>query len=541
MRRRALLAAVAAGLAGCGGRTAPGDLPTTPTDDTQTPTETPATDATPATQAATDGGRGDPETWVGDTRAVAFETGPRTVALAAPGVRLDSLRLRAGFARTATAEGPAVLRATLGNPNDWTETLRLTEIPLFEPVQSVRRSAEAGGPATLYLAPTAAHDLADAATPAERDPRGYWRATETPDPLPETTELGPGETLYGEYHLLGHADRTGFATGAYQFDHDSGLTLHVWNTETPGPTAESRFAGISPPPLPGSDGSGGSDGTTWYHNADGDTSTFLRPSAEQVATPGAVSFEVVNHTTERLPGNYHDWSVHKLVDGRWHLLDPWVIPMPLTPLGPGETHRYDLRVFHGAYDDATADGRHGSDELVVPYLGGGRYAFDATFGDGVAALFDVDAPPLSVSPPSEAVSSTDGDRVEIRDGDWRDADGTVPASNYRVTVRAERLTGATETGGDGTPTGDGTPDGDDADDTGVGVAGNGRLVVIAEQLYRERYRALRGVLSGFGDGVSTVLFRTADGGLGDAVPAFDESPRRVVFDGDAYAVSTSRE
>ena len=506
MQRRALLTALAAGVAGCGSRDPRVGDPAVDPGHTQTQT---------GTETTVDGRR-EPAAWIGDTRAVELATGPRTLAVDRR-VRLRRLGVGAGFARTATVDEPAVLRAALTNLGEHAEGVRLRSVPLFG-VRSVRQSGGAGGAATLRLVPTAAHELATETPRVERGPAGYWRAQDAPGELPDRVVLDPGETVYAEYYAVGHADREGFATGTYRFGHDPDIALRAWDTATPGPTQESRFAGATPPAL-------GNNTVEWFHDAGRKTRVFLRPSAEQVTPPGRLSFTVVNHTTETLEGNDYDWGVHKLVDGAWRLVEPWEVPVPLTPLAPGERRQYTVSVYHDAYDDAATGTHHGGAREVdsdtgirLPRLGGGRYVFESNFGDGVAAMFEVDAPPLTVSLPPEAVQSRDGDRVVVRDAKRRGADGTTSASEYRVTMRVTR-------GGDGaTETGDDDP-----------------LVVVPEQLYRRRYRGLRGALPAFESGVSTVEYQTTNRGVGRVTPGVDEPSRQISFDGENYVVRANRE
>ena len=496
---------MAAGVAGCGNRGDTASVRARDAGDTRTETQTPVDE------------RPEPAAWVGESRVVELATGPRTLAIGRH-PRLERLEHRVGFAQTATADEPAVLRATLTNAGEYVEPVRLDAVPLFG-TRSVRASGRAGGPATLRLTPTAGHELATETPGVERGPAGYWRARDRPATLPERVVLDPGETVYGEYYVVGHADREGFATETYRFGHDPGVALRVWNTAAPGPTGDSQFVGATPPAV-------GGDTVGWFHDADPETEVFLRPSAERVTPPGRLSFTVVNHTTERLRGNYYAWGVYKLVDGDWRRLEPWLVPQPLTPLAPGERHRYTVGVYHDAYDDTAAGDRHrgaggevDSDSGIrLPRLGGGRYAFESNFGSGVAAMFEVDAPPLTLSLPSEAVRSREGDRVVVRDGKRRGADGGTTASEYQLTIRVTR---------------------EDAETTQT--PGDDPLVVIREQLYRNRYRGLRGTLPAFEPDVSTVEFRTTNRGIGDVIPDTDESPRRIEFEGDGYVVRSDRE
>ena len=134
----------------------------------------------------------------------------------------------------------------------------------------------------LIFAPTANHDLVEDPPDIQRADDGYWRlASDTTPELPERVRLSPGETIHGEYALVGRAEGVGRGRppGVYEFSRagERPLRVAVWPTDSPGPATDSQFAGMSVPALPGD-----SD-TAWFHNADASSPTFVRPSTEQTS------------------------------------------------------------------------------------------------------------------------------------------------------------------------------------------------------------------------------------------------------------------
>lgn len=268
MRRRQFLAVAGVALgAGCSGL-----VPTDDRGSTETATAVPVTEpgeTTPTDSPADDGTRP-----FDGRQVVVLETGPRTLALQGFGVGSDGRavslntpdggRLAVGFTEPATDDGPAVLRATLVNGNDWENTFRLREFPPFDETthsrlrrrgldrrfdERIPSDVETG----LYLAPAADHDLVDEESAARRGPERYWQTPDVLPKLPPTVTLAPGESVVGDYYVLGHEDRTGFPTGTYRFGgRESGLALTAWETGAPGPTNDSRFSDPVPP-LPDAD------------------------------------------------------------------------------------------------------------------------------------------------------------------------------------------------------------------------------------------------------------------------------------------------
>ncbi|WP_424002555.1 hypothetical protein ACOZ4I_02125 [Haloarcula salina] len=491
MRRRALLAALstgAAGLAGCsfGGDGADDATPATETD---TPTH-----SQPLTGTET-GRRPDEPPRPDDPRLVVdLETGPRTYALSPYIEASDGGRVALWFDRTATADHPARLRGWLLNGNDFENTFRVDRLPA---VGRVHGSQPDGydHEASLHLAPTDGNALAATVPEVVRDESGYWRVADVGPWMPETRRLAPGEWVRLEYAVVGESGMPGRPTGTYEFGEDA--TLSVWDTTSPGPEAESRFAGRSPPALPG-------DGRVqWYHEADAETAAFVRPSTERLALDGRVDFEMVNHSREGLQCGH--WDLYKLVDGQWFHVAPRVHTAECGLLPAGGREEWSLRAFNGdpvACDDGLRGG------LTRGYLGGGEYAVVAGYGHQTresAALVELVGEQVTVRPPESVTSERDGSTVTVTTERFGDGERPPDAS---FTVR-------------------------EAD------GGGERLV--AEQLmgsgrFGPHGHGLRAALPFFSNGVDRVVVRTDEYGVSEVLGA-DDGERRFSFRGRSYVVS----
>ncbi|MFD1526996.1 hypothetical protein ACFR9S_11940, partial [Halolamina salina] len=211
MRRRALLASLAAGsslLAGCSStdptETAPTDTETAGTD---TPTATPSTPAgTPDEVVQLEGNA------LFGASTIDLGTADRTYALSPMRYRTeDGAEIRMRFDATATADRPARLVASLQNTERYRESVDLDWLPPFgrpssEPPRDHGEPLMGGGlrdEGSLIFAPTANHDLVDEPPEIERDGDGLWRlAGDIHRWLPETITLDPGEAIRGEYAVV---------------------------------------------------------------------------------------------------------------------------------------------------------------------------------------------------------------------------------------------------------------------------------------------------------------------------------------------------
>ncbi|MEE6210556.1 hypothetical protein U3A55_10355 [Salarchaeum sp. III] len=476
MKRRALLSSLAAGsvaaLAGCNER---GNATTgTTTHDDSTRTTTPTTSDAPTP----------PDTGLADATTAVFETRDRTISLLGGRRRLPSgLVMRAWLSATATADHPARVTATLTNDTEYETTLRLDEVPPFDttPHASPGRDYDH----TLYLAPTERHGFATTVPAVARAESGGWYLDGPPDRWqPEAVELAPGETLVGEFAVVPERPDS-FPPGRYAFGYtDDPLTLSAWQSSQPGPTEESAFEDATPPAF-------AEQSPAWYHDATPETQAFLRPSAERVDAPAAVEFTLHNHRTEPLSGNVYDWTLYKQVEDDWYHIAPWAIPVPLTPLAPGDTHTWTFHAFSGPSVEC-------ENAVALGHLGGGRYAFHVNMssesGPTHAALFDIDAPAVSVTPTEDVSVEREYRLVRA---------STPDDGGDRATLVVQRT--------------------DDADTR-----------LLPEQVMRPRNRGLRNTLPFFEDGVQKVRLRTTDGVVDDALHGGE--PERVFrYDGNAFA------
>ncbi|MCU4802746.1 hypothetical protein OB920_20500 [Halobacteria archaeon HArc-gm2] len=511
MRRRALLAAAGASLgAGCTALV-PGDAEQSTVTGTDDPGNDTATDEPTTTP---DDERDVPPT---DARQVVeLETGPRTLAVVGTGRDggpvvhhgPDDGGLRVGFVEAATADGPAVLEATLLNTADWENTFRLREFPPFGDISHTRLrrrgferrfeepvpdDAEAG----LYLAPTANHDLVDDVVEPRRGPEGYWQTPDVPPELPTTVTLDPGEYVTGEYYVLGHWDRAGFPTGTYAFGgRESGLVLSAWDATASGPTGEAQVSASLPSLY--------DDDTAWFHEADASTRVYLEPTRERVTAPGRLSLRLVNRTHHSIGGNPYEWGLYKLAEGSWHRIAPWMMPMPASSVSPGDAYGYTLALFHG--DGFEVDDQAADLARSVGRLGGGRYAVAGGFSEDdrrpPVAAFDLDAPTVPLSVADAATQSEDGGDVFVTFPSWGDDDHPPDAT---LTVR---------------------PVEDDADET-----------LIREVIARDRFVALETALAAIGDRERIVV--RADDHAVENVTGYDSTRRVFDFEGTTYAAEAN--
>lgn len=496
MRRRTALASLAAGigsLAGCS--TTLGGTTETPT---TTPTEQPTGSPTPTSDDPNEN-----EDWeLGAASIIDIATANRTYTLTPVRYRSDDgagIKLR--FSSTATPESPATVEATLTNENSFENTFRLEWTPPFGrlfsdiPHPMEERSGDHTYRVGLIFAPTANHDLVDDPPQLERANDGYWRLAgdRTPE-LPERVRLAPGETVRGEYALVGRAEGEGRGRppGVYEFSRagERPLRVTVWRTDSPGPATDSRFAGMSVPALPGD-----SD-TAWFHAAAASTPTFVRPSTERTELPVRIEFTFLNRAREAV-GCGH-WNFYKLHDDAWYHLGPYIQDAVCHRLSPGHAETWPLRAATGEMAPCEAQS--------YPFLGGGRYAAVAGYGHATAqsgALVEIDAPPVTVVPTDDITTQRDGGTVTATSDRWRTAPDSEDRS--RVSLVLE-------------PVGD----------------ADRRL--IAEQVMRRRYRGYRNTLTFVASDVERVVLRTDDR-TADWTVGYDDGTALFRYDEQAYRIT----
>jgi len=351
---------------------------------------------------------------------------------------------------------------------------------------------ENGRVETVYLAPFEADgDVGNLAEVRQED--GVWYVDKVRDWLPETLVVDGENWVTIDYALV--VGETGdWSTGRYVFDEETDFELVIWDADTPGPERQSHFEGTEVPPLEDME-------TSWYHEADSTTPVYFEPSKEVVEPPATVEFTAVNRGEDMIRVS-SDMDVSKLVDGEWFSLTIDTTLGMDPPTLPGQDAELSLHIFHGEGKDLPLPrNREGE---VAEFLGGGTYAVDPDVGwEGglLAALIEVDAPPLEVEPEEDAVVDRRGSTV------------VVTRSLYNVTEQSSPPAFAVER----------------AQDT-EGI--DERL--IPEQVYSVE-EPLRNALTFFEDnGVERVVVQTRSSHVEGVLDDGDE--RRFVYEGDSYVV-----
>ena len=333
----------------------------------------------------------------------------------------DGLQARITIAAEPDEDGPLIVAASVTNEAEYTQYVRARDIPPFNAPRNAsvegyadRRPETNGSKGRLTIRATAESPFIDADPNLLRDQDGIWQIADPdrPQSYPDVIRLDPGQTLYGEFAILSPSGSGAVQPGRYEFMlRDRGFGFTLWESGHPGPIEESRFAGSSVPTI--------RDGTmNWYHEADATTETYLYPSAEQVELPELLTFTFVNHADESAGGNPFDWALHKLVDGRWYKIAPWMLPLPFSLMAPGTSRSYSRVFFNDAGFEVGYDA--GADRLrPIPYLGGGTYAISVGFsvGDGrPTALVELEGDPVTVSASDDVeILEQDNDRVRLND------------------------------------------------------------------------------------------------------------------------------
>lgn len=503
MRRRRFLAALGAGfalLSGCGSNGS--DSSPTGTDSpTESPSPTPQ--GTPSELVTFE----ESDDWLGPGALLDLETIPRTYALSQQRYRVaEGGEVRLKFDRTATADHPARLVASLQNTDRYREEFRLDWLVPFGRATSERPHPHGtrrttGGVShadSLVFAPTGDHDLVDDPPRVERDDDGLWRLAADTDPRqPEAVTLEPGEAVRGEYAVVGHPEGTGRPPGVYEFvrGQNDPLKLTVWNAEQPGPIQSSRFSGKSVPAL----GDDEEPSVAWFHEAGETTPTFVRPSTEQATLPAGVTFRFINHSRETL-GCGH-WTLYKLHAGEWFSLGPLVRLAVCYQVAPGGTDTWTLDLYNGdGIDNSPYD-----DDETHDFLGGGTYAAVVGFGHETGrsgALVDLQGEQIDIVPTADAAAERDGATVTVTTPRWRDAE------TGSVTLRLTRAASADTT-------------------------------LIPEQVMLGRYQGLRNSLAFLDSGVDEVLLRTNDR-VADRTVGFDGERSRYRVEGEAYELTVKK-
>lgn len=489
MHRRALLsslAATTAALAGCATRSGDG-TGTTTTDDRTTDQTTTSDGELPVIDA-------------GAASVVELGTGPRTYAFSPTAMHAeDGVRVRLAFDRTATSDHPARLVGWLENGYDYANTVEVEWLPVVGRTYG-RQPRGYDHEARLHFAPTENNDLAETVPEVVRDETGYWRVEDVGPWMTERRRFEAGERVRLEYVLVGEPGMPGRPTGQYEFrGPDSQAQVSVWDTTSPGPDADSRFAERSVPAL--SEGSA----TQWFHDSDESAVAYLQPARERAELDAAVDFEFVNHSHESAQCGH--WNLHKLVDGEWFHVAPTMHTDDCRMAAPGARKEWSLRAFNA--DPVPCDGAGGgcAGGLTRGFLGGGEYAVVVGFGhpgDQSAALVELVGDPVDITHTEDATVDVEGDTATVTLD--RYGDGEHPPDAALALTRTS-----------------------DADERLLPeqVMGGGEL--------QSRSSGLRNALAAMDEGVDRVVVR-ADEHVLDGALGYDEAVRRFELRGQAYEV-----
>lgn len=492
MKRRSFLSAVVAGtvgLSGCtglfgGGGTDRDQYGVPKRSPTATPTRTPEDDDPPDLP-----------------RVIDLEVGPRTYAVTGfPRLSRRGFDVEMGFSRTGTNDHPPVFAVRYRNTEDVPQIVYPSDLP--GPPQwmadHARQLPEGSheptmdGEATLALVPVDRNDILDVRPKVARQGT-YWRVAETPTMGgPDDLTVPPGESVVAEFALVGGPRTRGRPPGTYRFGNwQRGLGIAVWNSERPGPEADSRFDGetVAAP---------GERSVTWFHEADPKTPVYIYPSTERTDPPGLVEFHFVNHSEEN--PDCGGWNLYKRHENEWYEIDPRTVTLSrgCRFVGPGSTTEWSLRAYHGDPVPSEDEG------LAVGYLGGGTYAVTAGYGDSTdatGALFEVEADPVGVTADEDVtVRRREGREVTVaREGVGVDEEPAATVTLSRSEESPERT-------------------------------------FVAEQLAQPSRWGIRNALAFFEAGVDRVSFRTAKRPP-VARPTFRVVPDRFAYDGGTYELS----
>ena len=156
-----------------------------------------------------------------------------------------------------------------------------------------------------------------------------------------------------------------------------------------------------------------------------DAPVVMERSRKRAELPTAtLSFTLRNVSSREFTTNFYSWHVWKHVDRAWFHIAPRSWNVPAMMLGPGESHTWTLSVDNTRLDGSPLPVASGTREIDLAGLGGGQYAFgtNGTFPDedyehqtGIAALFELDGPPIDLRPTGEVTNvERDGEVVTVR-------------------------------------------------------------------------------------------------------------------------------
>jgi hypothetical protein len=239
----------------------------------------------------------------------------------------------------------------------------------------------------LYLVPTEESSVAEMLPTVVQGPDGYPQLSDLPSPdrwvIDEMT-IGSSETIKIEFVLCQGPTTSGFPTGNY--DCKRGPLFTVVHSTEPGPTVDSRFEGISVPPIGKGDVPDPFCGATiqWYHETSKTDTSWVAPQTEVVESADSYHFYALNRAPLILTCG--KWFLFRQIRDSWEMIAPDQINFDCPTLYPGRQKTFQLRT------DLSTDKVSHDDVFRMGTLEPGRYAIVCGFGVETGysgALFDV--------------------------------------------------------------------------------------------------------------------------------------------------------
>lgn len=164
-----------------------------------------------------------------------------------------------------------------------------------------------------------------------------------------------------------------------------------------------------------------------YEASDAETpQMYLDPSKASISLPkSSMTFTLENTRNKTFNMNPYGWRLHKLVDGTWHFLQPWIVKQPLLMLASGKSYSWDITVDNTKLDQPIEQ-ESGANQLTFSGLGSGRYAFgvegwfDNENGERETAYvttFEVEGDPMELTPTTTVTETNrSGESVTVNVG-----------------------------------------------------------------------------------------------------------------------------
>lgn len=141
---------------------------------------------------------------------------------------------------------------------------------------------------------------------------------------------------------------------------------------------------------------------TCYGDAPSTDAVVLAPERTLVPPETNTRFAVANRTAEPFGFNPYDVDFRKYHEGVWKHVTPGPYPEPFEHVGPGDAHVYEFS-FSDDYAVDALSPVYWNEGAAIDAFGGGTYAFLTA---SRAAVFEFDAPSLSLGAPSDATDVT---------------------------------------------------------------------------------------------------------------------------------------